>query len=40
VTPLAIAASEIRARIAAGRSARYLVPDAVWRMMDEQGIYR
>ncbi|MFO7787047.1 MAG: nicotinate-nucleotide adenylyltransferase [Halospina sp.] len=37
---LEIAATEIRNRAAAGRSIRYLVPDAVWRTVRDQGLYR
>lgn len=39
VTRLAISASDIRARRAAGRSIRYLVPDTVWQQIDRQGLY-
>ena len=35
VTQLAISASDIRARLATSRSVRYLMPDAVWRQLDE-----
>jgi len=40
-TPLMdVSARELRARAARGRSLRYLVPDAVWRYIEEHGIYR
>ncbi len=40
-TPLMdISARELRARAARGRSLRYLVPDAVWRYVEEHRIYR
>lgn len=39
VTRLAISATDIRSRLASGRSIRYLVPDAVHRMINEQGLY-
>ncbi len=40
-TPLMdISARDLRARAARGRSVRYLVPDAVWRYMEERGLYR
>ena len=39
-TPLMdISARELRERAARGRSLRYLVPDAVWRYIEEHGIY-
>ncbi len=34
VTQLAVSATDIRGRLAAGRSVRWLVPDAVWRMFE------
>ena len=40
VTPLAISATAIRALIAAGRSARFLVPDRVWEYIDLNKLYR
>jgi nicotinate-nucleotide adenylyltransferase len=36
---LAIASSDLRARIAAGRSIRYLVPDAARRIIEDERIY-
>ncbi len=36
---LAIAASDIRARITAGRTIRYLTPEPVRRYIEEQGLY-
>lgn len=35
-----ISATDLRARAARGLSLRYLVPDAVWRYIEERGIYR
>jgi nicotinate-nucleotide adenylyltransferase len=40
VTPLEISATALRAGIAAEKSARYLLPDLVWRYIEEQGLYR
>lgn len=34
-----ISASEIRARVAQGRSVRYLVPDSVWEMIHNENVY-
>lgn len=40
-TPLMdISARDLRARVARGRSLRYLVPDAVWRYIEEHTLYR
>ena len=39
VTQLDISSSQIRERIAEGKSARYLMPDAVWRMIRENQYY-
>ncbi|GAB6051056.1 nicotinate-nucleotide adenylyltransferase [Hydrogenophilus islandicus] len=39
-TPLAISATQIRALIAAGKSARYLLPDAVLRYIEAHHLYR
>jgi nicotinate-nucleotide adenylyltransferase len=39
VTQLAISATDIRARLRAGRSARYLVPDAVLEVIRRNGLY-
>ena len=40
-TPLMdISAHELRERAARGRSLRYLVPDAVWRYIEEHSLYR
>ena len=38
--PMAIASSEIRARVKAGRSIRYLVPSAVERFIHQRRVYR
>lgn len=40
VSQLAISATDIRRRVAAGGSVRYLVPDAVRRYIDDNGLYR
>ena len=37
--PLMIASSQIRKLIAAGRSARYLMPDSVWQYISERQLY-
>jgi nicotinate-nucleotide adenylyltransferase len=37
---LPISATEIRQIIADGRSPRYLLPDAVWRRIQDSGVYR
>ncbi|WP_127477933.1 nicotinate-nucleotide adenylyltransferase [Sulfurivermis fontis] len=39
VTPLDISATAIRAQIAAGRSPRYLLPDAVWDYIRRRNLY-
>jgi len=39
VTQLDISATDIRARLGAGRSARYLVPDAVLELIRREGLY-
>jgi nicotinate-nucleotide adenylyltransferase len=40
VPPLEIASSELRARVASGRSIRYLVPDAVRDVIEDRGLYQ
>ena len=40
VTQLEISASDVRERVAAGRSIRYLVPDPVLDEINRQGLYR
>ncbi|MGH8454289.1 MAG: nicotinate-nucleotide adenylyltransferase [Nevskiales bacterium] len=40
ITPLAIAARQIRGLAAAGRNARYLLPDAVWAEIEQEGLYQ
>jgi nicotinate-nucleotide adenylyltransferase len=40
LTPLPIAATAIRAQIAASRSPRYLMPDAVWFFIREHALYQ
>ncbi len=40
VTQLAISATEIRQRIAAGSSANYLLPQSVWNYIRQQNLYR
>jgi nicotinate-nucleotide adenylyltransferase len=39
VTQLAISATDVRARLRAGRSVRYLVPDAVLELIRRHGLY-
>lgn len=39
VTPLAVSATDLRERLAAGRSGRYLLPDAVWEYIRDKGLY-
>jgi nicotinate-nucleotide adenylyltransferase len=39
-TLLDISASDIRARIARGNSARYLIPETVLRYIESKGLYR
>ncbi len=39
VTQLDISATDVRRRIRSGRSARYLLPDAVWRFIRQRGLY-
>ena len=40
VTALDISSSDIRERVASGKSIRYLVPDSVRRYIEEHGLYR
>lgn len=40
MTPLDISATRIRGQLAAGRSVRYLIPDAVVQYIDQQRLYR
>ncbi len=40
LTDIAISASDIRARVKAGKSIRYLVPPAVERYIERRGLYR
>ncbi|QIT57289.1 nicotinate-nucleotide adenylyltransferase [Aquisalimonas sp. 2447] len=39
VTPMAVSATDVRARMRAGRSPRYLLPDPVWDYIREHGLY-
>ena len=39
VTPLEISATDIRKQIAMGRSPRYLLPDGVYKYIQEHGVY-
>jgi nicotinate-nucleotide adenylyltransferase len=38
--PIAVSATDVRARLESGRSVRYRVPDAVARYIDSHGLYR
>lgn len=40
VTRLEVSSTEVRARLARGASARWLVPDAVWEILRSSGAYR
>jgi nicotinate-nucleotide adenylyltransferase len=40
VTSLGISSTALRATVAAGKSARYLLPDGVWRYIEKEGLYR
>lgn len=40
VTSLAVSSSDLRARVAAGKSIRYLTMDAVRRYIEDRGLYR
>jgi nicotinate-nucleotide adenylyltransferase len=40
VPALAIASSELRARIGAGHTVRYLIPDPVINLIEKEGLYR
>jgi nicotinate-nucleotide adenylyltransferase len=40
VTSLGISATALRATVAEGKSARYLLPDPVWRYIEKEGLYR
>ena len=37
---LGVSSTRVRRRVASGRSIRYLVPDAVRELIEEQGLYR
>ncbi len=39
VTPLEISATDIRRQIASGKNPRYLLPDAVYKYIEEHGVY-
>ncbi len=39
VTQLAVSATDVRRRLANGGSARYLMPEAVWGYIQEEGLY-
>jgi nicotinate-nucleotide adenylyltransferase len=39
VPELVISSTELRARIAAGRSARYLIPEGARRIIEDEGLY-
>lgn len=40
ITPLAIASRQIRELAAGGRSARYLLPDAIWFEIEQEDLYQ
>ncbi|HZD03830.1 MAG TPA: nicotinate-nucleotide adenylyltransferase [Longimicrobiales bacterium] len=40
VTRIDVSSTEVRGRVAAGRSVRYLVPETVRRIIEERGLYR
>ncbi len=40
IPTIGVSSSDLRARIGAGRSIRYLVPDPVRRYMEDRGLYR
>ncbi|HHC08904.1 MAG TPA: nicotinate (nicotinamide) nucleotide adenylyltransferase [Actinobacteria bacterium] len=40
VPPLEVSGTRLRSMVAAGRSVRFLVPDPVWRYIDDHGLYR
>ena len=40
LTPVDISATRVRRRVAMGQSARFLVPDSVWRYIQRNGLYQ
>jgi len=40
LTPLPVSSTQIRALLARGESAQFLLPDAVWRYIQQQGLYQ
>jgi nicotinate-nucleotide adenylyltransferase len=39
MTPVSLSGTDLRGRVRAGKSVRFMTPDAVWRYVDEHGLY-